>query len=165
MPAPERLTVTEDSNCTTTDGLTLKSLLGTTDTTQNPTTYYSFTCLDNSSILSLPLSHSQLMILLVSLRKLKLSGENTYAFSQHLPTCEICAGPVSSPIAVEEWPRSTEAHPFPSFQEYGPSNFVLSSLHHQSFPFHRIIPGWIHAFAAAMLLLCHFSRVWLCATP
>ena len=54
MPAPERLTVTEDSNCTTTDGLTLKSLLGTTDTTQNPTTYYSFTCLDNSSILSLP---------------------------------------------------------------------------------------------------------------
>ena len=64
----------------------------------------------------------------------------------------ICAGPVSSRIAVEEWPRSTEAHPFPSFQEYGASNFVLSSLHHQSFPFHRIIPGWIHAFAAAKSL-------------
>ena len=54
MPAPERLTVTADSNYTPIDGFTLKSLLGPTDNPQSPTTYYSFTCLDNCSIFSLP---------------------------------------------------------------------------------------------------------------
>lgn len=45
----------------------------------------------------LPLSRSQLMILLISLRKLKPWGENMYAFSQHLPTClYLCWCPVFS---------------------------------------------------------------------
>ena len=70
------------------------------------------------------------------------------------PVC-IRAGPVSSAIAVGEWPCSTEAQPFPPFQEYGPSNFVLSSLHHQSFPFHRIIPGQIHDFISPILKHTH----------
>ena len=102
-----------------------------------------------------PLSHSQLMILLISLRKLKPSGENTYTFSQHLPTClHLCWSCLLS-YCCGGMAMLTEAHPFPSFQEYGPSNSVLSSLHHQSFPFHRIIPGRMHAFISPILKHTH----------
>lgn len=149
MPAPERLTVTEDSKLYNHRWAPLKSLLRTTD----PPRMLLHVILPLACIMPpyFRFAFSLLtVILLISLRKLKPSGENTYALPQHLPTVCICAGHVVSPIAVEEWPCSLKLS-LPIFSGIRSQQFC-ALFHCIKAPLStRIIPGQMHAFISPIL--------------